>query len=472
LTVAHEDRPAWDIRHAPRLRLIILAFLALFLVWEILTRSLTAYLAAEDPEAALVLRSSDTAALLNVADDTLARDETIQSLDPVLAPSRNPVTAGSSYAKGEEARAKFDQPTEPRASGSAYAPIQSAAVSALMHDPLNARAFRILGQISDLTADEEQTKALMQAAVRRSLRESIAVYWMMRKSYHDGDYGAALGYADTLLRTRAQAIDYVMPLLGKIAELPEASDNLKRLLAGNPPWRPKFFDRFPANITDARTPLDVLLTLRDTPHPPTDEDLGAYLNFLIQHKFYELAYYTWLQFLPPEALATAGHLFNGNFASSPSGLPFDWVLTKGSGVTVQIAAKQDQPQQKGLFLQFGPGRVDYHDVTQLVILSPGAYKFKGAYKSDLVSERGLEWRVVCAGGQGGPIGQSAAVRGSTQGWTDFEFSFTVPPADCTAQYVKLVFDARSASEQFISGSVWYGDLKIVRDPGTTSDLNP
>ena len=29
--------------------------------------------------------------------------------------------------------------------------------------------------------------------------------------------------------------------------------------------------------------------------------------------------------------------------------------------------------------------------------------------------------------------------------------------------VVLVFDARSASEQFISGSIWYDDLQIVRE---------
>ena len=183
-----------------------------------------------------------------------------------------------------------------------YAQIQSWAELALLHDPLNARAFRILGQISDLTSDEEQTETLMQAATRRSLLESVAIYWMTQKSYQAQDYHAALGYADTLLRTRPQALPLITPLFGKIAENPDASDELKQLLASNPPWRPQFFGSFPASISDARTPLDMLLSLKDTPNPPTAEDLRAYLTFLIQHKFYELAYYTWLQFLPRRAV--------------------------------------------------------------------------------------------------------------------------------------------------------------------------
>ena len=79
---------------------------------------------------------------------------------------------------------------------------------------------------------------------------------------------------------------------------------------------------------------------------------------------------------------------------SPSGTPFDWMLSKGAGVTVQVAAKSDKPGERALHLQFGPGRVDYREVTQLIMLSPGSYQFEGKYKGDLVSERGLEWRIV------------------------------------------------------------------------------
>ena len=120
-------------------------------------------------------------------------------------------------------------------------------------------------------------------------------------------------------------------------------------------------------------------------------------------------------------------------------------------------------------MEFGPGRVDFGGVTQLVLLAPGTYKFRGKYKADLVSERGLEWRITCAGSQDTMIGQSNAVKGSTPGWNDFEFSFTVPETDCPAQYVQLALDARSASETLVSGSIWYGDLSITRDPASNPE---
>jgi hypothetical protein len=161
-------------------------------------------------------------------------------------------------------------------------------------------------------------------------------------------------------------------------------------------------------------------------------------------------------------LATTGNLFNGDFEVVPTDAPFDWNLTSAFGASVQVASLP-QPGQHALLLQFGPGRVDYKDVKQLLLLAPGPYRFTGKLKSELVSQRGLEWRVSCLGKQQAELGRSEAVRSSDPGWRTFEFSFIVPDQDCRAQTVNLVFDARSASERFISGSIWFDDLRIVSE---------
>ena len=463
-----------SLNASSKFRLVVLGLLGLFLFCTILTKSLSSYLEDDAPEAALGFNSHNATALLNMADAKLAADGGFKTLDPVLSPPWNS-GPGSSFAKGD-VTAEPAAPVEPepiaahkqtKLSPAELGKIQSLAEAAIREDPLNARAFRILGQVSEVTSDEDRTEALMKTAARRSQLESVAVYWMMRKSYQDKDYKEALRYADILLRTRPQTLPYVIPLLGKIAEDPFGAGDLKLLLANNPPWRPQFLSYFPQAITDARTPLDILLSLRDSANPPTGQDLKPYLNFLIQHGFFDLAYYTWLQFLPPERLAQAGHLFNGGFDRPPSGTPFDWTLTKGTGVAAQVGASGDKPGERGLSLQFGPGRVDYHDISELIILSSGGYKFHGRYKGDLVSERPLEWRVVCAGKDQNVIGRGLVTRGgSTTQWKDLDFSFTVPVANCPAQYVKLVFDARSASEKFISGSISFDDFQITREETT------
>jgi hypothetical protein len=458
-----------------KFRSALVAGLGLFILFEVITRSLPAYFAAASPETALRLRSGYPAAVLNLAETQLNHNPKLNEPSPAVESARDSSVSGNtgepqSAATEEPAGAAPSAPNKPDASSSyRYQPrpdarLQSAIERALRQDPLNARAFRLLGQLSSLRSDEERTRSLMEAAVRRSQLQSIAVYWMLRKSYLDHDYRAALGYADILLRTRSLGMDAAIPLVEKIAEIPQGRYELKQLLKTDPPWRDLFFNHLPSVVTDARTPLELLLDLKDTPRPPTTLDIAAYLNFLVEHGFYELAYYTWLQFLAPEQLARAGDLYNGDFATVPSGLPFDWVFTKGTGVSLQIALLDNKSAMQALSLQFGPGRIDYRDIAELLVLPPGGYHFSGKYKADLVSERGLQWRIACAGDKPADLGQSEAVSVTNPGWKDFEFSFTVPETDCPAQYLRLVFDARSASERFISGTIRYADLRIVRMP--------
>jgi hypothetical protein len=421
-----------------RFRSIVFVAIAVFLVWQVVTRSFVAYLAEVTPETALQFRSTEPTALVNLAEKRLSLK---------LAAGKTESPNGSSQELGTE---------------SANLQISQWAEQALLNDPLNVRALRILGQLAAEASDEERAEKFMHAAVRRSLRQSIAVYWLMQKSYDDRDYGAAIGYADTLLRTRPQVMAQVAPILARIVEAKESNGALNKVLADNPPWRAQFLSHLPNSITDARTPLNLLLALKDTAIPPTAADLQGYLKFLIGRKFHELAYYTWLQFLPADQLDKAGLLFNGSFEGKPSGLPFDWVITPGSGVTINIASRPDQDAERALFIEFGHGRVEFGGVTQLIMLPPATYQFQGKHKGNVIGRRGLQWRIACAGGATTQIGESHMLTGVAMAWKPFDFSFTVPRAECRAQYVRLAFGARSASERFVSGSIWYDELFIRR----------
>jgi hypothetical protein len=85
----------------------------------------------------------------------------------------------------------------------------------------------------------------------------------------------------------------------------------------------------------------------------------------------------------------------------------------------------------------------------------------GLRVAELVGRRGLEWRISCAGAEN-PLAKTSMITGPAQPWTDFSVAFAVPDAGCRAQQVKLFLDARSASEQLVSGSIWYDKLQIVR----------
>ncbi|MET0195151.1 MAG: hypothetical protein ABW200_17460 [Hyphomicrobiaceae bacterium] len=467
----------------PFIRSVVFALLGAALAWQVLAHSLVAHLAEPSPETALRLRSDDPSALINIADRKLNLEHPSQET-PAARPggdtgNRIPSFArharkatGSESEQGEpegtQGRAKEPADTAERLPSNAGDPelrrqVSALAQTALAQDPMNARALRILGQVADAASEEAAASKLMQAAAQRSRRESVAIFWLMRESFEQKDFATAVQHADVLLRTRPQVAPQVTPTLARIAEHKDASSELRQMLATNPPWRASFFSTLMRNITDARTPLDLLLSLKDTPTPPTSAELREYLALLMRNQFHELAYYVWLQFLPQEQLASAGLLFNGDFESRPSGLPFDWVITAGSGVTIDLARRPDDAGQRALLVEFGHGRADFRGVAQYVMLAPGSYVLKGQYRGQLVGRRGLEWRINCAGAEL-PIAKTAMVTGVVPAWTEFSVAFTVPDADCRAQQVRLALDARSASEQLVTGSIWYDKLQIARAP--------
>jgi hypothetical protein len=104
-----------------------------------------------------------------------------------------------------------------------------------------------------------------------------------------------------------------------------------------------------------------------------------------------------------------------------------------------------------------------------VLLPAGDYRLTGKYKSDLVSQRGLLWRIFCGSTT---LGESFPIRGSDPAWKEFGIAFTVPPEGCSAQTVQLLLDARSASETFVSGSSWFDDIRITRDRDSQDPNEP
>jgi hypothetical protein len=408
---------------------IIFAAVATILVWEVTSKTFARYLASEAPERALALDARQPTALLNLAEQKIGIDA------PTTADSRvQSLSAGDSQ-------------------------VRTMTESALRESPLNARGLRILGQLANKVHDETRAMQFMQMSAQYSMNEFVAQAWLADKNFEKKDYASALHHADILLRKWNQFLNYVLPMLAQIAEDKDGSEDLRKLLAENPPWRAAFFGKLPQGISDARTPLNLLVALKDTPNPPNIDDLRSYLDFLVQRKFYSLAYYAWLQLLPAEQLNNLGLLFNGRFETPPSGIPFDWVITPGTGVTIDRVSVPDFDDGRVLEVAFQQGRVDLGSVAQLVALPAGKYQFQSKFTGEVVGQRGLKWRVTCAGGAN--IGESSMIAGRTPTWKTIEIQFDVPGRDCPAQYLHLDLDARMSSEQFVSGMVRFGDLRIV-----------
>ena len=421
-----------DIRLNCR-RVVIFTIVGLALCWLVISHSVVAYLSTVAPEMAVKIHANHSQSLLRIVENEL---HTI-------------------VEDGDKT------PNSPRLSSSRIKALRENAQTALISAPLSARAYRVLGQIAEIEGSVPRAERFMYAAVRRSLNERTAVDWMMRQSADRKIHQATAYYADVLLRSTPGVTAYVTPLLAQMAEDSAGKSEIEKLLATNPNWRRAFFSHLGASVTDARTPLDLFLSLKDSSAPPTTDELNSYQSFLFQHKFYELAYNVWLQFLPPNELASAGFLFNGDFEKKPSGSPFDWRTLPGANVIVDFALRPQNASNHALVVDLGPGRVEFRGVTQTIMLPPGDYVFKGSFMGEIHGPRGVQWSARCMDGRA-TLGQSKMILGSFPDWRTFEFPLIVPENGCSAQIIELKLAARSPSEKLAFGAIWFDDFSILR----------
>jgi len=430
-----------------------------FFVWHLISKQLPSYLALHSPETALLLDPTHPAALVALADKELNARKApsgaqLETMETGSGAQRLHFSTVWHAAAAEDGI--------PALSASEPIRIGDMARAALQRDPLNAKALQILGQLADATGDEESARRFMAASAQLSMRSTYAVYWLAIDAARRADYTSSVGWLDLLLRKRPAMQEHVYPLLAQFAELNEtARGSLVDSLAAEPPWRTSFLANLPQQVRDTHLPFAILLALSDSAAPPTPGETNNYVRFLVRNNEHVFAYYVWLQSLEPEALSGIGLLVNGGFDREPSGAPFDWTISPHAGVTIEIADRFDADGGRALLLDFGPGRADVRGVSQFLALSPGRYRLSGRLQGEAVSSHGLAWRIQCWPSRK-IAGETPAFLGEAPRWTEFAAEFLVAGDDCPVQQLALRHDARSASEQFIFGTVWYDSLAVHR----------
>ena len=427
------------------IRLIAAAAFAGLMLWAVLAHTLPSYLANSDPELAHRIDGRNTQALLGLSDPQIQE----------LVETSN----GKESRLGSFARLPNDDaPNVPRHPQADKSSLRALSVEAIESNPLSAQAFANLGILTALDGEEDKANLYMSAAAQRSHRHKLAVYWMMRQSFEEGSAHKALEFSDALLRLSPQSINAAAPILGRLAEDRTASGDLLEILKSNPPWRGAFFAHLKGNITDARTPLSLLLALKTSSNPPTLRELQSYGALLSEAGLYELAYNAWLQFLPAEELKVAGFLFNGSFDFPSSGAPFDWDMNAKKGVVVDRVTVSGNPT---LEIQFSGSRISPVITSQTTLLMPGEYVLVGEAQGLVRSRRGLRWRVRCIS-DNKIVGESRPLSGALDNKENFETSFSIPKENCRVQRVELAIEAFSGSDTMTTGQIRFDNLAIRR----------
>lgn len=338
--------------------------------------------------------------------------------------------------------------------------IQELAERAIANDPLNAKAFRFLGELTD---NPEQMRLLMEEAVKRSRHETEALFYLLNDAFYHRDYRRAMHYANVLLRTSPELSQYILRYVSLIGEEPDGMPLVVEQLARAPSWRGQFFEILPRNARHIDTALKLMTALTASDKPVSAKELSPYLDVLIANNRVDAAYNAWLRFLPERELENIRLLTNGSFASDPSGLPFDWRLAQGVNASAEFVPLDAQGDERALFISFGTGRVRFPELSQMVMLPPGHYRLEGKLRGRIISKRGLRWQVRCASPKGELLGETDMLIGMAGQWRVFALAADVPRrADCVGQVLRLIHDSRSASEELISGEIWFAGLQVER----------
>lgn len=454
------------------LRAGFVGVLSLAAMWLVLTKSLPYALAPKQPDAALALNPKNPAALVAKAEAVKRKLAAVLGAE---AESAKAVRRGGTPDESANTLSRLPEANGARVEAvgereKLRGEIRDLALRAIASEPLNAQAFRLLAEV---TNGADPARMLMKELLRRSRREAIAAFWLLNDSVYRKDFQSAVYYSDILLRTQPPLLTYVLNYLSLIAEAPEARPLLVEKLEADPAWRYPFFASLPETARTLDAPLSLMAALRTSTKPPSPKELLPYLNFLIRTNRVDIAYNLWLQSLPASQTASMEFLTNAKFQDKPSGVPFDWLIQGGTNALAEIVPSEGGGARNVLHVSFSDGRVKFPQVEQILLLPHGRYRLEGKLRGAVLGKRGLRWRLVCLNGPQQVIGETEMLLGKTDEWRVFSFEAEIPQSsECIGQTLRLIHDARSASEELVSGEVWFDDLSLERAPSESAGWTP
>lgn len=341
---------------------------------------------------------------------------------------------------------------------------QEAAVTAtrlLQAEPLQGRAFQILAAAAAMQGDTAKARALYTIAVRRAPRDVPSRAWLAEALLREGKSAAALVQLDAILRTAPAKGSVLLPLLAQLAEAPDFATALAATLADKPGWR----DGMLSTLLEQGSPhaADAVLESLQGRGGLSQAETAGWLERLGRDGRWGAAYGRWAGLLSLAPGAVLPAVYNGGFETEPSGIGFDWRITRKPGVITERERGAGVTGAFAAHLGFAGRRVAEGNLEQTVLLAPGRQQLTFRARAEsLRSDLGLEWVVSCVGGAQ-PLASSERLARSFD-WKRFEVDFLVPTADCPAQRLWLRNPVAAGSAQQVSGEIWFDDFAIRAVP--------
>ena len=335
---------------------------------------------------------------------------------------------------------------------------------ALAANPLEGRAYRVLGRVAERQGDRAGAVSYFREAVRLSPRDIPTHVWLEGYYLSVGQPVEALRHIDMLLRIEPEKNWRQYTLLQKLSAFPPAHVALAAALAKRPAWREGLMARIcPSELGSSALVAPLMNRVREQPGGLSEQELKVWLPCLEHDGRWGEAYLTWVSSLPPRQRLKLTNIFNGGFEDEPSGVGFDWVIGSDPSFQVERLDTEGAVGKSALRITFPEGKVQFNHVSQWLVLGPGSYTLGGRYRAEgLRSEQGLVWDLRCAEGNR-ELAKSPSVSGLTT-WKRFDVPFEVPVRGCQGQRLQLTLPSDSGTAQRVGGRAWFDDLKITTRP--------
>ncbi|MDB5440501.1 MAG: hypothetical protein JWM33_2928 [Caulobacteraceae bacterium] len=323
---------------------------------------------------------------------------------------------------------------------------QAQLAASLAAAPLDSVVIRNLATAAGNAGDAAKANRFLAMAGAQTRRDTLVQQSLYYRGLADRDYAAAFRALDPLLRRGAVKLKLVSPDLAAVLSQPAAVSALAGQLAAQPPWRSDMIRELGVRLGDADQLSTIFDQMTAKGSPPSREEKRQLVGMWVKSRDYSRA--------AQAAGATVGAITDGEFNGSDVGAPFNWLLQSAGQITAELAIGSNSQRS----LRAGwPGERSSSITEQLLLLSPGAYRFSGTVRVETLPSGGwITWTLSCDRGTGEPLAEARQTEEG--GWTDFSSAFTVP-ANCPAVWLKLT---SLGGESRSYGAVWYDHLTVTR----------
>lgn len=399
-------RPDVNRRKLAWLAVAIAGVASLAAAWQIISLAQATRLDAADPAAALSWRSNDARALAALAEQEASGDE--------------PETA------------------------------EHYATRALLADPLDVRALRVLAWMAERRGEHARAVQLMERAAARSQRDDASHLWMFHERLKERNYEAAYAHADVLMRNAAIRPGIAALVVAAATAEPRATDAIVSRLARRPVWFTAVMQRF-ATDQDPSVAFQILATLKDRGVEIRSPESDLVVSRLLALGRPQEAYLAWVLLMPESEQGALGNVYDGGFDKPLRKGAFYWKL--GRSDWAELARQQGGEGNMLAVRYIGAKRTLL--AQQTLVLAPGRYRLIMSARVEMLArEPRLIWRTICSDG----AGQSVATLGTpdTAGeWRTLVTDFEIPATGCASQRLELAAEPGPGP---VRG--WFDDIRI------------